>query len=334
LKWRGAASLLLSSLMLVLSSPLAYAATPAAAPKAATSNNNTLKVSPVRTDISIKPGETGTVTTFITNLTGAAVTLQPIENDFVAGDEKGTPSIILDENSYAPTHSLKRFMVPIKNFTVAAGATQKIDVTVAVPVTAQAGGYFGAIRFAPASIDGSKSVNLSASVASLILLTVPGHVAEQLVMTTFDVQQNGSSGSNFRTPDGISLLMRMQNKGNIQETPFGQIYVKKGSKVLYSSNFNQTDPKDAILPDSARRWEVPLKKLGKFGKYTVGATIGYGAEGQTIEIKKTVWIVPKAYIIAGLVVIAALVALIVGIVLFLKGYKKRVLRKSRRHHRY
>jgi hypothetical protein len=132
LKWRGAASLLLSSLMLVLSSPLA--------------------------------------------------------------------------------HSLKRFMVPIKNFTVAAGATQKIDVTVAVPVTAQAGGYFGAIRFAPASIDGSKSVNLSASVASLILLTVPGHVAEQLVMTTFDVQQNGSSGSNFRTPDGISLLMRMQRQ--------------------------------------------------------------------------------------------------------------------------
>src|SRR5207302_902165 len=109
--------------------------------------------------------------------------------------------------------------------------------------TAQAGGYFGAIRFAPASGSGAKNVNLSASVASLILMTVPGPATEQLNLTNFDVQQNGSVGSNFRTPEDISLLLRFENKGNLQEAPFGQIYVQKGKKVVYTYNFNQADPK-------------------------------------------------------------------------------------------
>ena len=77
-----------------------------------TSTANTLKVSPVRSDIQIKPGESAEVPITVTNLTNSDVLVAPIENDFIQGDEKGTPSIILDANEYAPTHSLKRFMVP------------------------------------------------------------------------------------------------------------------------------------------------------------------------------------------------------------------------------
>jgi hypothetical protein len=294
-------------------------------------NANSLKLSPLRTDITVKAGDSTTVKTYVTNVTTQAVVLKPIENDFVAGDEKGTPSLILDENSYAPTHSLKRFMQPLSNITIAAGASAEVDVKVVVPKTAQAGGYYGAIRFTPAA-NGSQTVQLNSSVASLILLTVPGPAVERLTLTNFNVQQNGGSASNFRTPKDLSLFLRFENKGNLQEGPFGQIYVQKGKKVLYTSNFNQTQPRQVILPDSARRWNIPLKGFGKFGKYTVGGTFTYGNKGESIQITKTVWIVPTAVIMAIVIAVVVIAILVLGLWLFLRNYKRRILKSSRRRY--
>ncbi len=308
----------------------AATASKAFAPAATVNNTNTLKLSPVRSDITINPGTSAQVPVTVSNLTASPIALKAIENDFVAGDEKGTPSIILDSNSYAPTHSLKRFMVPLPNVTVPAHGSSTVSVTITVPKSAQAGGYYGALRFAPLTASGDQSVNLGASVASLILMTVPGNLVEKLTLTNFDLQQNGGTATNFRTPDNIQLFLRFQNGGNVQLAPFGQIYIQKGKKTVYSTDFNTAEPKGTILPDSARRWTVPLKGFGKFGKYTVGATIGYGTKGQTIELVKTIWIIPSTYIIGGLIALAVLVGLIIFIVLFLKGYKKRILKKSRR----
>jgi len=295
---------------------------------------NGMKLSPLRTDITLQPGTSGKVAVTVTNLTKATAMLQPIENDFIASGENGAPALVLDSNSYAPSHSLKRFMVPLSNITVPAGQEQTVSVTITVPKTAQAGGYFGALRFAPANLSGpaASGASVGESVASLILLTVPGPTVEQLTLTNFDIQQNGGTATNFRTPNDLSLLLRFQNKGNLQESPFGQVNVQKGKKVLYSYNFNQQEPKAEILPDSARRWNVPLKGLGKFGKYTISGTFGYGTKGQTIEISKTVWIVPTviiASIVGGIIVLAALIG---GLYLFLRSYKRKILRSSRRRY--
>ena len=297
----------------------------------ATGNPNGLKLSPLRSDITVNKGSTGSVKVVVTNVTKMTVTLKSVENDFVAGDEKGTPAIILDENSYAPSHSLKRFMVPAPSVTLAPGQSQEVNVVVRVPATAQAGGYFGALRFAPAGLSGG-AVNIGASVASLILLTVPGPAVEQMLLTNFDVQQNGGTSTNFRTPDSLSLFLRFQNKGNLQEAPFGQVYVLKGKKTVYSSNFNQEDPRNEILPDSARQWQLPLKNLGKFGKYTVAGTFGYGAKGQTINIQKTVWIVPTTYIFGVIGGVLLLILVIGGSYLFLRNYKRKILQSSRRRY--
>lgn len=328
---RSAVILLLSPLFLLVA-PLASAATTRSTTQTVNPSTDVLKISPLRTDVTINPGTSGKVTVTVYNTTSTPILLKPIENDFVAGDEKGTPAVILDENSYAPSHSLKRFMIPLNDVTVPANSSADVSVTINVPKTAQAGGYFGALRFAPASEATGRQVNLGASVVSLILLTVPGPTVEQLTLTNFDVQQNGGTASNFRTPNDLALLLRFENKGNLQEGPFGQIYVKKGSKVVYTYNFNDTEPKEVILPDSARRWTIPLKNLGKFGKYTVGATLGYGTKGQSIEVTKTVWIIPTTYIVGGIIIILAIIALIVGFWLFLRSYKRRILRSSRRRY--
>lgn len=267
----------------------------------------------------------------VTNITSKPIVLQALENDFVAGDENGSPALILNPNSYAPSHSLKRFMVPIPDVAIAPNATQEVDVKIVVPKAAQAGGYFGALRFAPAG-GTSAPVVLSGSVASLILMTVPGPTVEQLTLTNFDIQQNGGTATNFRNSKNLSLFLRFENKGNLQESPFGQIYVQKGKKILYKYNFNNQQPPQEILPDSFRRWTIPLGGMGKFGKYTVGATLTYGTKGESIDITKTIWIIPTGYILAVVITLIVLVVVIIGSWIFLRSYKRRILQSSRRRY--
>lgn len=287
---------------------------------------NTLKISPVRSDIEIPAGTSKTVQITATNLTNNPITVSPIENDFVAGDERGTPALILDADKFAPTHSLKRFMAPLENVTIPAGKSQVIKVVITVPKNAHAGGYFGAVRLAPAGSENGGQVNLTGSVASLILMTVPGPITEKLDLTNFTIEQNGKSNTIFGNPNGLQASFRFENKGDAQEGPFGKISVKQGDKVVYEADFNNKDPRDMILPDSARRFDIPLRSIGTFGNYTVSATLTYGKKNQTIEVMKSFWVIPQMMIVAAVVALLVLIAIVVGIVLFLRNYKRRILR--------
>jgi TRAP-type C4-dicarboxylate transport system permease small subunit len=297
---------------------------------AATTNTaNTLKVSPVRSDVEIAAGTSKTVQTVVTNLTKAPITVHPIENDFVSGDESGTPALILDENKFAPTHSLKRFMTPLTDVTVPAGQTKAVNVTITVPKDAQPGGYFGAVRFAPSTADTGGQVNLNASVASLILLSVPGDAVEKLNLTDFAIQQGGKTGTNFNSSNDLQATVRFENKGSIQLGPIGKVSVKEGDKIIYETDFNNKDQRDVILPDSARRWDIPLKNLGSFGHYSVTATFTYGKKNQTIEITKSFWVIPTVVIIAAIVIGLLLIGLIIVLILFFRNRRRRNSRGNR-----
>ena len=293
-----------------------------------------LKVTPVRSDIEIKAGTSFTQKVTITNISKSPITVKPIANDFIAGDERGTPSLVLDEDKFAPTHSLKRFMRPLTNVTVEANKSRVVEVVITVPKDAQPGGYFGALRFAPVGAEGGGQVDLSGSVASLILMTVPGPATEKMAVTNFDIRQNGMSGSRFATPDNLEVSVRFQNQGSVQLGPFGKLSVTQGDKVVYSTDFNNKTPRDMVLPDSARRWEIPLDKIGAFGNYTVSATFTYGTKNQTIEVKKSFWVIPQAVIIAAVVGVIVLIALITAIWFFLRQYKRRIIRNQDRGGRY
>ncbi len=279
---------------------------------------NTLKVSPVRTDIEVLPGARKVVQVTITNLAETRVTVRPVANDFIAGDERGTAALILDEDAYAPTHSLKRFMSPLSPVTIGPKESKTINVVVSVPSTAQAGGYFGSVRFMPSNPDDGGQVNLSPSVASLVLLKVPGATVEDLRVTTFEVQKQGKAGAYFSQPDNLQLFTRFENKGNLQVAPRGKVYVQRGKDIVYEADFNVGTPADMILPDSARRWDVPLKDIGAFGRYTVTATFTYGEKNQTIELERVFWVLPLWILISVasllLVILAGAVLLVVFIV--------------------
>jgi hypothetical protein len=292
---------------------------------------NTLKVSPIRSDVQIQPGESKTIQITVSNLTGASITVHPSVNDFVSGDERGTPALILDEDTFAPSHSLKRFVSPLKDVTIPVGQAKTFDVLVTVPSTAQAGGYFGAVRFAPTDGDTGGQVNLSPSVASLILLTVPGDIIQKLNLTEFTIQQRGTTGSSFATPDELTAKVRFENKGNVQVGPFGRVSVKQGDKVVYEADFNNKDQRDMVLPDSARVWDIPLKNIGNFGHYTVLSTFTYGDKNETVEATQSFWIIPPYLVIAAIVALVVLIGLIILVVLLVRrSQKRRHLPRARR----
>lgn len=304
----------------------AIASVPTFAQTTKTNTANTLKIAPVRSDITVNPGETKTIPVTVTNLTNAPISVRPSANDFVAGDERGTPALILDDTKFAPSHSLKRFMQPLKDTIIPAKKAVTINVTIKIPKDAGGGGYFGALRFSPTSPDSGGEVNLSASVASLMLATVTGPVTEKMDLTNFEIQQNKKTGTHFQSSNDLAALVRFQNKGGLQQGPFGKISVTQGDKVVYQADFNDKTPRDMVLPDSARRWDVPLKNIGSFGNYTVKAFFTYGSKNETIEVEKSFWVIPQFVIFMTIGAVVVLLLIIVGIWLFVRS---RMRRKSR-----
>ena len=299
--------------------------------QAATNNStNVIKISPVRTDIQVASGKSGSVPITVTNLTSSPVTINPVENDFTGSDENGTPALILDATKFAPTHSLKRFLVPIDATTIPAGQSVTINVKITVPVEQQAGGYFGAIRFAPTSPDQSNQLNLSPNVASLILLTVPGETTEVLNLTDFNIQQDGKNVNSplITTNNKLATYIRFENKGNLQESPFGQITVKNFGKVVSTADFNVTEPRDEILPDGARRWTEPVKNVGTFGHYTVTATFSYGKNNVTVTAEKSFWVIPQWMIFAAIGALVLIIAIVIFLVIFIRGRRRRASRNQ------
>lgn len=277
---------------------------------------NALKISTLRTDITANPGETKTVKVTVTNPSEAEVSIRIIQNDFVASkDEDGTPDLILEEDEYAPSHSLKRFMQPVENVLLGPGESKPVEVTLVIPADAEAGGYFGAISFAPESPDSGGQVNMSASVASLILLAVNGDAKEKLDLTDFVVQKNSRPGVFFTNSEDLEVMARFYSESAVQVGPAGKISVIKGDDIVYEVDFNNKDQRDVILPDSARRWYIPVNSLQGFGKYEVAATFTYGTKNQTLEATKSFWVIPVWMIVASIVVLVAVVALVIYLIM-------------------
>lgn len=306
----------------------------AAGPTTANTGGNGLRVSPVRTDITIEPGKTQVVVVNVTNVTSQPATLQTIVNDFIANpNESGNPAIILDPKQYAPSHSLKRFVAPTGTVTLQPGQQKPVNITITVPKNAVAGGYYGAVRFVPASAGSSpnQTVTLAGSVGSLILVKVPGNIHEQLSIASFDVRQNDHPSNFFTTNKDLSATVRFQNLGNIQEAPFGKILLKNQSgKVLWQYEFNNVNPPANILPDSIRRFPVTIDKVGSFGKYKLQGNFGYGANGQLLSASTSFYVIPKIYVIIFILFVALLAFLVFGLPRLVRAYNRRVIRNARR----
>ncbi len=306
-------------------------ATSAQAMAANSTTGNGMRVAPVKTDLTMTPGTTKVVSVYIRNITKTTATYKIVNNDFTASsDESGAPAIFLNGETN-DKHGLKKYMETVSSVTVPADTQKEVKVRITLPKALAGGGYYGAVRFAPAAEgDTSKQVSLSGSVGSLILVRVPGAVSEKMSLVGFDVRNGEESKTIFTSGKNITLRARFRNEGNIQEQPFGKIVVKKGSKVVQQYEINDAEPPGNVLPDSIRRFDVKLKDVGAFGKFTVEGNFGYGSDGQLLSGKTTFYVIPIWIIVIGLLIIALILFLIFGAPRMVRRYNERVLRKAGR----
>ncbi|MGF7229410.1 MAG: WxL protein peptidoglycan domain-containing protein [Candidatus Saccharibacteria bacterium] len=328
----------LASVAIVATSAIGASAATTATTKSTTTtgSGNALKVSPVRTDLTINPGSSQTIDVYVQNISNSQIDLHPVVNDFVAGtDESGTPNILLNENQSAPIRSFRKYVTPLSDFTVAANDIHDVKVTITIPKGADAGGYYGAVRFEPSSANSNKMLSLSASVGSLVLVTVPGNLTEKANIASLDVRHvdpkthKELAGSFFTSGKELAGAVRINNTGNIQVEPFGKVLLKKSGKVLASYDINNTAPRGNVLPDSVRKFEFDISKnVGAFGKYTLEANLGYGTKGQLLTATDTFYVVPvPVMIIIAAVLVVVLFAIFV-LPRMIKGYNARVVQKA------
>lgn len=278
------------------------------------SPSGALKITPLRTDIIVKPGETKTIDVTVTNPSDSEVAINAVVNDFMAGDEDGTPAIILDENKTASQRGLKQFVKPLGNLSLPAKQSKTISLQIEAPPTARPGGYFGALRISPSSPSDDSQVAVNASVASLILLRVSGDVAEKLSLAEFQVHQDDQQINFLSSGDDLAAYVRFVNSGDVQLDPIGKLSITKGDSIVYEIDFNNKTRRDMVLPDSARRWNIPLQKLDGLGQYTLSATFTYGSKNQTLSAEKTFWLIPYQVIIgmlAGMLLLVLMISILI-----------------------
>lgn len=290
---------------------------------------NGFRISPVRSEFTIEKGKSQTFTITLENPSSTPLKAHPVVNDFIASeDEGGEPRLILDADTIPPRNDFKSLVSPLEDITIPGNQRKDIQVTITVPSRAEAGGYYGAVRFIPIlPTEEGRNVALTASIGSIVLVQVPGEIREQLTLLQLSAAQ-GKTARGFIIGGDVSVLTRLKNTGNIHVKPFGKVQVKNMfGKVVYEYEFNNTDPRANVLPDSIRKFIDPLPKKTWFGRYTIVSNLTYGTGGgNLLSQKATFWYFPT-------VIFYGLLILLVGIAIGINYLVYRARRGRKAHHR-
>ncbi|MGH7234196.1 MAG: hypothetical protein ACREF7_02000 [Candidatus Saccharimonadales bacterium] len=279
---------------------------------------NGYDVSPLLNSLVVNAGTTGSVTLYVQNISNAVERVSTIVNDFIESpSNNGTPELLL--NGGHSSHSLKQFItVPVSNFVLNPGNEETVNVNITIPANTASGGYFAAVRFAPQSLGTAKNINLSGSVASLILVTVPGNLNENLNIAKLGAGNgDGQIHKLFTSNKDIYGVVYFNNSGNVQLQPFGNFSVRSGTRDVFNAPVNKTN--GYVLPGSERYFTVKLKNVGSFGKYTLYGDFGYGSKGQLISATATFYVIPLWLMWTSLAIVLLLILLVV---IYLRTYHK------------
>jgi hypothetical protein len=289
-----------------------------------------IEISPVRTQLDMSPGTSKVIAISVRNVSGTDGTFKLVENDFVSRDESGAPSLLLDGQAN-PTHGLKKYMTSSGTISLKAGEDKNVSVTVSLPKDVPGGGYYGAVRVVPANVSGKGNLSLSGSVASLVLVRVPGDITERMTLASLNaVDKKGNAHSLFTSSKNIQAAVRVQNEGNVQEAPTGNVILKKGKKVLGTYSVNPGAEPGNVLPGSIRKFTIKLDHVGSFGKYTINTNLGYGSSGQLVSGSTSFYVVPMPLLILGIVIVLLILFLIFVLPRMIRNYNARVLRRAGR----
>ncbi|MDB5186123.1 MAG: exported protein of unknown function [Candidatus Saccharibacteria bacterium] len=283
------------------------------------------------TRVKADPGTTADVEIQVKNMGVAPERLKISLLKFSASGEEGRPN--LAERGPGDDYFDWVTFSPSK-FDAKPNEWVKVQMKIKIPKTAGLG-YYYAVTFARESESAAKdrSVVIGSS-AQLVLLEVNSPNARRsLDLLEFKTEKKWYE---FLP---VKMTVRVKNSGNIHLVPVGNIFIKKGDKVVATLDFNKAQGnvlpysnrifvnewqdgfplyKDKIVDDkpaynsdgSSKRdlsWNFSEISKLRFGKYTAKLLVVYndGTRDVPIESEVSFWVVPWR-IIGGFVVFLAL----------------------------
>jgi len=302
---------------------------------------------------SIKPGGSVKDKLIIRNLSTTQslhLTLRVI--DFTYYGEDGTPKLFLAKDAPQTTWSLKPFMTVGKSVDIGPGKSKSVPMRIAIPAGHGAGSYYSAIIYSGGPGQGSGQVGLSASGVTLVFVTVPGKVKEDIQLKKLGAYDTGSGSYHFimtQTPKNIGYTI--QNKGNVVESPVGSITLK--DMFGHTTTIDDVNPASSLALIGQTRTFTPCIKYKTDGKtqgsqmhangcdtaplwpglYHATVDLFYGQNGNNTQevVKNAVfWYLPWWFIIIMLIIIAVIAYYIWKFTRKVKGKVNGPKRLSRR----
>lgn len=291
---------------------------------------NGLRITPVRQELTLTPGQNDSYTIEVTNVTAGPTTVQTFVNDFESDNESGQPTLIVNTEDATP-YSVRNFVTVPEDFALAPGESKEVTIFVNISENTAPGGYYGAVRFLAGTgiEDTDSAVALSASVASLVLVNVPGETSEGLTLEFISAARKSDRGRFFETaPDNI--ITRLNNTGNTILKPFGRVAVKDWfGNVVFEYEFNGGQQRNNILPKTSRSFSDEISNIGFIGRFTVEANLSYGeGGGNIITANSTFWVLPWKVLLAVLIIVVLIVWFATrGI----KMYNRKIVEKAKKN---
>lgn len=288
-----------------------------------------LSISPTRTELSIKPGQAGTVTITIKNVTKGPITAKALVNDFEPDNDTGEPKLITDDTKRSAA-SIRDFLIGFDDIELQPDQEKEINIPIQIPSDAAPGAYYGVVRYQAVpkttSEQGAGQVALTASVGSLVLIEVPGNITEKIEISSVKAFYKSKAGSVFTSkPNQVGITVK--NLGNSFAKPFGQVQVfNMRGKQTYAYELNNSTPRGNILPSSSRTFKDDLKGMSAPGRYEIVANVSFGRGGEILNYTTTFWYLPVWL----LVVIGVVLLALVGSAYYLfRRYTSRSLSKRK-----
>ncbi|HXY18352.1 MAG TPA: hypothetical protein VEH48_02970 [Candidatus Nitrosopolaris sp.] len=296
-----------ASLLLLLSSmPLVSAQ--------ATASGSGLSISPTLFEYTLTPGQSANLSITLKDATVGAIDAQAVVNDFVADGTTGNPKILTQPGASSP-NSIKNFVYQLSNVPLNPGQQKIVTVGIHIPDGTAPGAYYGVIRYKAvptgAAAPAPGQVALTASVGTIVLITVPGNLRTLVKLNSLHIYHGTQDGHFFlNKPDHIGV--EIQNLGNGFIRPFGTVEVQNMfHREIDSFQFNNPKQLGNVLPNSTRIFTNAVSGISQPGRYTVSASVAYTSGGNVLTIKKTFWYIPTwlALTIAAILLILILLTI-------------------------
>ena len=289
-----------------------------------------LRISPTRTELTLDRGKSASIKITLKNVSGGDVIAKADVNDFEAEGETGDPKLLVNQGDKRTPTSVAPFLSDVKDVSLKTDESKEISIPVNIPSNTASGAYYGVVRYSAIPATGQNEpgkVSLTASVATLVLIEVPGNITQQIQLSDIIVYQRNKEATFFPKPP-TDIGIRIKNTGNSFSKPFGRVVITNSftNKEVYSYEMSNTTPRNNVLPGTTRVFKDALKNVSKPGRYTITAGISHGSGGEVITKRVSFWYIPGWLMFVLVVIVIGLLVSVFYLVRKLKKNNKRIKR--------